>query len=159
MANYFVNNRQLISQLSINTGTSANPVYSNLCVSSEIGITTDIEETDFYVFCDALKRYVTTGADVGFTATVKLDIQNTAVQELLSKVHALIKDGTINQFSNVMIKFSLLSGIDNDTLEYTTYTATANMMISDLGGSAEEVSEFSVELKLNGKATEDGTSM
>lgn len=159
MANYFVNNRQLISSLAINTGTSANPVYSNLCVSSEIGITTDIEETDFYVFCDALKRYVTTGADVGFNATVKLDIQNEAVQELLAKVHALIKDGTINQFSNVMIQFTLLSGIDNDTLEYTTYTANANMMISDLGGSAEEVSEFSVELKLNGKATEQGASM
>lgn len=159
MANYFVNNRQLISSLAINTGTSANPVYSNLCVSSEITLTTDIEETDFYVFCDALKRYVTTGADVGFNATVKLDIQSEAVQEVLSKVHTLIKDGTINQFSNVMIRFSLLSGISNDTLEYTTYTATANMKVADLGGSAEEVSEFSVELKLNGKATEEGTSM
>lgn len=159
MANYFVNNRQLIEELSINTGTSANPVYSPLCVSSDIGLNTDIEEQDFYVFCDALKRYVTTGADVGFNATVKLDIQSLAVQEVLSKVHSLIKDGTVNQFSNVMIKFALLSGISNDTLEYTTYTATANMMVSDLGGSAEEVSEFTVEFKLNGKATESGTSM
>ena len=159
MANYFVNNRQLIQMLAINTGTTANPVYSNLCVSSEIQLITDIEEQDFYVFCDALKRYVTTGADVGFTATVKLDIQSEAVQEVLSKVHALIKDGTVNQFSNVMIKFSLLSGISENTLEYTTYTATANMKVSDLGGSAEEVSEFAVELKLNGKATEEGASM
>lgn len=153
MANYFVNNRQLISELAINTGTTANPVYSPLCVSSDIGLNTDIEEQDFYVFCDALKRYVTTGADVGFNATVKLDIQSAAVQEVLSKVHSLIKDGTINQFSNVMIKFSLLSGISDNTLEYTTYTANANMMVSDLGGAAEEVSEFTVELKLNGKAT------
>lgn len=159
MANYFTNNRQLISELSINTGTTSNPVYSNLCCSSEITITTDIEEQDFYVFCDALKRYVTTGADVGFNATVKLDIQSPAVQEVLSKVHALIKDGAVNQFSNVMIKFSLLSGISGETLEYTTYTAFANMMVSDLGGAAEEVSEFSIELKLNGKATEAGTSM
>lgn len=156
---FFANNRQLISELSINTGTTSNPIYSNLCCSSEIGLTTDIEEEDFYVFCDSLKRYVTTGADVGFTATVKLDVQNDAVQEVLSKVHALIKDGTVNQFSNVMIKFSLLSGISGDTLEYTTYTAQANMMVSDLGGAAEEVSEFSIELKLNGKATEAGTSM
>ena len=159
MANFFTNNRQLIQELSINTGTTANPVYSNICCSSEIGLTTDIEEEDFYVFCDSLKRYVTTGADVGFTATVKLDIQNEAVQEVLTKVHALIKDGTVSQFSNVMIKFSLLSGISGETLEYTTYTATANMMVSDLGGAAEEVSEFSIELKLNGKATESGTSM
>lgn len=159
MANYFVNNRQLISELSINTGTTAVPVYSPLCVSSDIGLTTDIEEQDFYVFCDALKRYVTTGADVGFNATVKLDIQSDGVKEVLNKVHALIKDGTVNQFSNVLIKFSLLSGISGETLEYTTYTATANMLVSDLGGAAEEVSEFSVEFKLNGKATEAGTSM
>lgn len=159
MANYFVNNRQLIQELSINTGTTQNPVYSPLCVSSDIGLTTDIEEQDFYVFCDALKRYVTTGADVGFNATVKLDIQSAGVQEVLAKVHSLIKDGTVNQFSNVMIKFSLLSGIEDNTLVYTTYTATANMKVSDLGGAAEEVSEFGVELKLNGKATESGASM
>lgn len=159
MANYFVNNRQVIQELSINTGTTAIPVYSPLCVSSDIGLTTDIEEQDFYVFCDSLKRYVTTGADVGFTATVKLDIQSAGVQEILNKVHALIKDGTVNQFSNVMIKFSLLSGISGETLEYTTYTATANMMVSDLGGAAEEVSEFTVELKLNGKATEEAVSV
>ena len=159
MANYFVNNRQLISELGINTGTTLNPEYSSLCVSSDITVTTDIEEQDFYVFCDALKRYVTTGADVGFNATVKLDIQNAAVQEVLSKVHTLIKEGTVNQFSNVMIKFSLLTGISESTLTYTTYTATANMKVSDLGGAAEEVSEFAIELKLNGKATEEGASM
>lgn len=158
MANYFVNNRQLISELSINTGTSANPVYSPLCVSSEISLATDIEQQDFYVFCDALKRYVTTGADVGFNATVKLDIQSSAVQEVLSKVHTLISAGTVNQFSNVLIKFSLLSGISSDTLEYTTYTATANMKVTDLGGGAEAVSEFGVEFKLNGVAT-PATSM
>lgn len=153
MPNYFVNNRQVIKELAINTGTTAAPVYSNLCVSSEIGIVTDLETQDFYVFCDALKRYITTGADVGFTATVKLDIQSAGVQGILSKVHTLIASGEVSQFSNVMIQFQLLSGINNDTLEYTTYTATANMTVSDLGGAAEDASEFSVEFKLNGPAT------
>lgn len=153
MPNYFVNNRQVIKELAINTGTTAAPVYSNLCVSSEIGIVTDLETQDFYVFCDALKRYITTGADVGFTATVKLDIQSAGVQGILSKVHTLIASGAVSQFSNVMIQFELLSGVSNDTLEYTTYTATANMTVSDLGGAAEDASEFSVEFKLNGPAT------
>lgn len=153
MPNYFVNNRQVIKELAINTGTSSSPTYSNLCVSSEIGITTDLETQDFYVFCDALKRYITTGADVGFTATVKLDIQSAGVQEILSKVHTLIASGAVSQFSNVMIQFQLLSDVNNDTLTYTTYTATANMTVSDLGGAAEDASEFSIELKLNGPAT------
>lgn len=152
MPNYFVNNRQVIKELAINTGTTAAPTYSNLCVSSEIGIVTDLETQDFYVFCDALKRYITTGADVGFTVTVKLDIQSAGVQGILSKVHTLIASGAVSQFSNVMIQFQLLSGINNDTLEYTTYTATANMTVSDLGGAAEDASEFSVEFKLNGPA-------
>lgn len=153
MPNYFVNNRQFVKELAINTGTTSAPTYSNLCVSSEIGVVTDLETQDFYVFCDALKRYITTGADVGFTATVKLDIQSAGVQGILSKVHTLIASGAISQFSNVMIQFELLSGINNDTLEYTTYTATANMTVSDLGGAAEDASEFSVEFKLNGPAT------
>ena len=151
--NWFINNRQLIPELSINTGTSANPVYSNLCVSSEIGVVTDLETQDFYVFCDALKRYITTGADVGFTATVKLDIQSAGVQGILSKVHTLISTGAVSQFSNVMIQFQLLTDVSSDTLTYTTYTATANMTVSDLGGAAEDASEFSVEFKLNGPAT------
>lgn len=153
MPNYFVNNRQFVKELAINTGTTAAPVYSNLCVSSEIGVVTDLETQDFYVFCDALKRYITTGADVGFTVTVKLDIQSAGVQGILSKVHTLIASGAVSQFSNVMIQFQLLSGINNDTLEYTTYTATANMTVSDLGGAAEDASEFSVEFKLNEPAT------
>lgn len=153
MANYFLNNRQVIKELAINTGTTSAPVYSNLCVSTEIGVVTDLETQDFYVFCDALKRYLTTGADVGFTATVKFDIQNAGVQEILSKVHTLISTGAVAQFSNVMIQFQLLTGIENDTLTYKTYTATVNMTVSDLGGPAEDASEFSIEMKLNGPAT------
>lgn len=153
MANYFLNNRQVIKELAINTGTTSTPVYSNLCVSTEIGVVTDLETQDFYVFCDALKRYLTTGADVGFTATVKFDIQNAGVQEILSKVHTLISTGAVSQFSNVMIQFQLLTGIQSDTLTYETYTATVNMTVSDLGGPAEDASEFSIEMKLNGPAT------
>lgn len=151
--NWFLNNRQVIKSLAINTGTTSAPVYTNLCVASEIGIMTDLETQDFYVFCDALKRYLTTGADVGFSATIKMDIQNAGVQELLSKVHTLISTGAISQFSNVMIQFELLTGVSSDTLTYEQYDATANLTISDLGGSAEDASEFSIELKLNGPAT------
>ena len=151
--NWFLNNRQVIKSLAINTGTTSVPVYTNLCVASEIGIMTDLETQDFYVFCDALKRYLTTGADVGFNATIKMDIQNAGVQELLSKVHTLISTGAISQFSNVMIQFELLTGVSSDTLTYEQYDATANLTISDLGGAAEDASEFSIELKLNGPAT------
>jgi hypothetical protein len=151
--NWFLNNRQVIRSLAINTGTTSVPVYTNLCVASEIGIMTDLETQDFYVFCDALKRYLTTGADVGFSATIKMDIQNAGVQELLSKVHTLISTGAISQFSNVMIQFELLTGVSSDTLTYEQYDATANLTISDLGGPAEDASEFSIELKLNGPAT------
>jgi hypothetical protein len=151
--NWFLNNRQVIRSLAINTGTTSVPVYTNLCVASEIGIMTDLETQDFYVFCDALKRYLTTGADVGFSATIKMDIQNAGVQELLSKVHTLISTGAISQFSNVMIQFELLTGVSSDTLTYEQYDATANLTISDLGGAAEDASEFSIELKLNGPAT------
>lgn len=156
---YFINNRQFIKELSINTGTTANPVYSNICCASEITLNADLETQDFYTFCDALKRYVTTGSEVGFTTTIKLDAQNTAVLAVLDKVHALIANGTVAQFTNVGIEFQLLSGYSNETLEYTTYTANANLAVSDLGGSAEDVSEFNLELKLNGTATEAGTSM
>ena len=82
-----------------------------------------------------------------------MDVQSAGVREILSKVHTLISTGAVSQFSNVMIQFQLLTGISGDTLTYETYTATANMTVSDLGGSAEDASEFSIELKLNGKAT------
>ena len=59
-----------------------------------------------------------------------------------------------SQFNNISFKFSLLTGISGDTLTYTTYTADFIMSVSDLGGAAEDASEFSLELKLNGKATE-----
>ena len=48
--NWFLNNREIIKNLAINTGTSTNPTYTNMCTTSEVGLTTDFEEKDFYIF-------------------------------------------------------------------------------------------------------------
>lgn len=151
---YYTNNRQLINKLAVNTGTTSTPVYTDLCSATERTLNFDMDTQDFSVFCDALKRHVTTGANVSIETTIKLDVENAGVQSLLDNVHSLIASGTIAQFNNVMIQFGLLSGMTNSTLEYTTYNATANMSIESLGGAAEDVSEFAVTFTLNGTATE-----
>lgn len=150
---YFVNNRQLINKLAINTGTAQNPSYVDLCCASERTINFDMDEQDFSVFCDALKRHVTTGADVSIETTIKLDADNTGVIGVLGNLHTLIASGTIAQFNNIMIQFGLLSGYTTNTLTYTTYNAVANMKVESLGGAAEDVSEFAVTFMLNGSAT------
>lgn len=152
--NWFINNRELIKNLAINTGTTQNPVYTPICTTSEVGIDTELEEKDFYVFCDALQRKVITGASVTITGTLKLDVNNTGDIAILDKVHTLIGDGEVSQFSNVGIQFELLSGESGGVLEYTTYQANVSLSVSDLGGSAEDESEFSFEMQLIGKATE-----
>lgn len=113
-----------------------------------------VEEKDFYVFCDALQRKVITGASVTLTGTLKIDVNNAGDLAILDKVHTLIGDGEVSQFSNVGIKFDLLSGVNNGVLEYTTYQAIVSLNVSDLGGAAEDESEFSFEMQLIGKATE-----
>lgn len=152
--NWFINNRELIKNLAINTGTTENPVYTPICTTSEVGIDTELEEKDFYVFCDALQRKVITGASVTLTGTLKLDVNNIGDIAILDKVHTLIGDGEVSQFSNVGIQFELLSGESGGVLEYTTYQANVSLSVSDLGGSAEDESEFSFEMTLIGKATE-----
>lgn len=152
--NWFINNRELIKNLAINTGTTENPVYTPICTTSEVGIDTELEEKDFYVFCDALQRKVITGASVTLTGTLKLDVNNIGDIAILDKVHTLIGDGEVSQFSNVGIQFELLSGESAGVLEYTTYQANVSLSVSDLGGSAEDESEFSFEMTLIGKATE-----
>ena len=154
MNNWFINNRELIKNLAINTGTTEKPVFTEICTTSEVGVETELEEKDFYVFCDALQRKVITGASVTLTGTLKLDVNNTGDIAILDKVHTLIGDGEVSQFSNIGIKFDLLSGVSNGVLEYTTYQATATLNVSDLGGAAEDESEFSFEMQLIGKATE-----
>lgn len=150
---YFVNNRQLINRLAINTGTSAIPSYVDLCCASERTINFDMDEQDFTVFCDALKRHVTTGADVSIETTIKIDADNSGVIAILGNLHSLIASGAIAQFNNIMIQFGLLSGYSTNTLTYTTYNAVANMTVESLGGPAEDVGEFAVTFKLNGTAT------
>lgn len=151
--NWFISNRDLIKNLAVNTGTTANPTYTTICTASEIAIDTDLEEKDFYVFCDSLQRKIVTGASVVLSGTIKLDVNNTGVIDLLGDIHSLISAGTITQFNNKMIKFDLLSGVNNSVLEYTTYTANATLSLSDLGGNAEDESEFGFEMTLIGTAT------
>lgn len=152
--NWFINNRELVKNLAINTGTTENPVYTNICTTSEVGVETELEEKDFYVYCDALQRKVITGASVRLTGTLKLDVNNTGDIALIDKVHTLIGDGEVSQFTNVGIQFDLLSGATGGVLEYTTYQANVSLNLSDLGGAAEDESEFSFEMQLIGKATE-----
>lgn len=151
---WYVSNRQLIRNLAINTGTTESPEYTTMCTTSEVGIETELEQKDFYVFCDALQRQIVTGASVTLTGTVKLDVNNEAIQTLLGDVHALIKEGTVSQFTNVMIQFDLLTGVNAGTLEYTTYQVQVSLSLSDLGGAAEDESEFGFEMRFIGTATE-----
>ena len=137
---WYINNRELVKNLAINTGTSSVPVYTPICTTSEVGVETELEEKDFYVYCDALQRKIITGASVTLTGTLKLDVNNTGDLALLEKVHTLIGDGEVSQFSNVGIQFDLLSGVSNGVLEYTTYQANVSLNLSDLGGAAEDES-------------------
>ena len=88
------------------------------------------------------------------SGTLKLDVENEGDIALLDKVHTLIGDGEITQFSNVGIQFDLLTQSTGGVLEYTTYQANVSLNLSDLGGAAEDESEFSFEMQLIGKATE-----
>lgn len=151
---WYINNRELIKNLAINTGTTQNPSYTTICTTSEVGVETELEEKDFYVFCDALQRKIITGASVALTGTLKLDVNNTGDIAILDKVHTLIGDGEVSQFSNIQIQFDLLSGATGGVLEYTTYQANVSLSVSDLGGAAEDESEFSFTMTLIGKATE-----
>ena len=153
MLEFYLPNREFIKNLSLNTGTSAVPVFTKMCTTSEIGIDTDLETQDFYVFCDAIQRKIVTGASVMLSGTVKLDMNNSAIVQLLGDVHSLIKDGSIAQFNNQLVQFDLVTGIKEAVLEYTTYQVPVTLSLSDLGGAAEDVSEFSFEMTIVGKGT------
>lgn len=149
--NWFLNNREVIKNLSINTGTSESPVYTTLCTTSEVGLTTDFEEKDFYVFCDAIKRSIITGAKMSIDATVKIDINNSAIVGILGNIHTLIEDGTVAQFNNVLVQFELLEKVTSDVLTYVKYQVPVVMKFSDLGGASEDEGEFALEMVINGK--------
>ncbi len=150
---FYMSNRDIIKNFSINTGTSAAPVFSPICTTSEIELLTDLEMKDFFVFCDAIKRSVVTGASLGLETTVKLDINNVGIQAILAKIHTLISAGTVAQFNNQLIKFDLLETVENDVLTYETYQVNSTLVFSDLGGAAEDEGEFSLEIHFNGKAS------
>lgn len=151
---FYISNRDFIKNLAINTGTTSSPAFTTMCTASELGLETDMETKDWYVFCDSLQRRLTTGASVTLTGTIKLDVNNAAISNLLGDIHTLIADGEIAQFNNKLIQFELLTGVSGGVLEYTKYQVQTNFTLSDLGGAAEDEGEFSLEMTFNGTATE-----
>ena len=151
--NWFLNNREVIRNLAINTGTSANPSFTPFCTTSEVALAMDFEEKDFYVFCDAIKRSIVTGAKLTINAVVKIDMNNTGITTMLGDIHTLIKDGTIAQFNNVLIQFELIDSVSSNVLVYKKYQVPVVMKISELGGGAEDEGEYSLELVINGKGS------
>ncbi len=149
---FYVTNRDVIKNLKINTGTSAVPSYTALCTTSELTLNQDFEEKDWYVFCDAIQRSIITGVSMSLEGTVKIDINNTAIQTVLGKVHTLLSAGTISQFNNLKVQFDLLTGVNDAVLTYTTYTANVKMTLESLGGSAEDEGEFGFTMTINGTA-------
>ena len=155
---FYISNRDFIKNLAINTGTTQNPSFTTMCTASELSLTTDMETKDWYVFCDSLQRKLTTGASVTLTGSIKLDVNNSAITNLLGDEHTLISDGEIAQFNNKIIQFELLTGVSGGVLEYTKYQVATNFTLSDLGGAAEDEGEFSIEMTFNGTATEVASS-
>ena len=150
---FYVTNRDVIKNIKINTGTSSTPTFTDLCTTSDLTLNHAFEEKDWYVFCDAIQRSIITGVSMSLEGTVKIDINNTAIQSVLGKVHTLLSAGTISQFNNLQVKFDLLTGVNNAVLEYTTYTANVKMTLESLGGSAEDEGEFGFTMTINGTAT------
>ena len=153
MNNWFISNRDLIKNLCVNTGTSLSPTWTQICTASEIAIDTDLEEKDFYVFCDAIKRSILTGVKLTINATVKIDMSNSAVTGILGDLQALIEDGAIGQFNNVLTQFELLDDVSGGILTYVKYQVPVVMKVTSLGGAAEDEGEFALELVINGKGT------
>mgnify|MGYP003301141127 CR=1 FL=1 len=150
---FYVTNRDVIKNLAINTGTSAVPVYTKMCTTSELTLSQDFEEKDWYVFCDAIQRSIITGVSMTLEGTVKIDINNVAIQNVLGKVHTLISSGEISQFNNLQVKFDLLTGVNNAVLTYTTYICNVKLTLESLGGSAEDEGEFGFTMTINGTGT------
>lgn len=153
MNEFYVNNRQVIKNLGINTGTTQTPVFTNLCVANEIAIGTEEEVKTWYNFCDAIQRSLITGAALNLDTQVKLDINNGAIQSIIEKIHTLIASGEVAQFNNQLVQFDLLSGVSGSTLEYTRYNVNATLEFSDLGGAAEDEGSFALNIHINGAGT------
>ena len=151
---FFVSNREVIKDFAINTGTSDSPTYTNICSMSSMDLGLDLNEETFYVFCDALRRAVVTGASVTINANVKIDMENAGIVQLLGDVSSLLTAGTVTQFNNVLTQLKLLTGLSSGALTYTTISGLpVNIKLTSLGGDAEGVGEFDLELSVIGTGT------
>lgn len=151
---YFVSNREVIKDFGINTGTSESPTYTTICSMSSMDLGLDLNEETFFVFCDALRRAVITGASVTINANVKIDMENSAIVQLLGDVSTLLTAGTVTQFNNVLTSMKLLTSLTSNTLTYTTITGLpVNIKLTSLGGDAEGVGEFDLEMNVIGTGT------
>ena len=146
-----VNNRELIKNLALNTGTTSTPTFTNLCSTTEVTLTTDFEQQDWYVFCDSIQRSLITGVAMSIETTVKIDLNNKAITQLLGNLKAILTDGNIAQYNNQLITFELLTGVTSNELTYTKFKVPAVLNFSDLGGAAEDAGEFSLTIVINGK--------
>lgn len=151
--NYFINNRDFIKNLSVNTGTTSSPVFTPMCTASELTFNTDFEEKTFYVYCDAIQRAIKTGVAMSIEGSVKIDMNNAAIISLLGDIHTLIAEGEIAQFNNQVMQFDLLTDISDSVLEYTTYQVPCSFSLSDLGGAAEDEGDFTITINIQGKGT------
>ena len=154
MDEFYVTNRDVIKNLAINTGTSANPVFTNLCTVSELSLNQDFSTKDWYVFCDAIQRSIITGVAMSVEGTIKIDINNKAIEKILGDIHTLISSGTISQFNNILAKFDLLTKVNSGVLEYTTYQVNTKLTLDSLGGSAEDEGSFDFTMTINGTGEE-----
>lgn len=152
--NWFLNNREIIKNFAFNTGTNDNPSFSAMCTATELSLNQEFDEQSFYTFCDALQRTIKTGVALSIEGTIKLDMNNEAIQSILDDIHTLIADGEIAQYNNKLIQFDLLTGVNNSVLEYTTYQVPVSYSLEAIGGSAEDVAEFGITVNFNGKGTE-----
>ena len=151
---FFVSNREVIKDFGINTGTADNPSYTTICSMSSMDLGLDLNEETFYVFCDALRRAVITGASLTINANVKIDMDNSAIVQLLGDVKSLLTSGTVSQFNNVLCSLKLLTSLTSGVLTYTTINALpVNIKITSLGGDAEGVGEFDLEVSIIGTGT------
>lgn len=151
--NYFIPNRDLIKGLKFNTGTSTAPAFTEACTATEITLNTDFEQQDFYTFCDSIQRSLITGVAMSIDTTIRFDVNNTAIQGLLGKIHTLLTEGTIAQFNNEVVQFDLLKDVSEGVLTYTTYQVPVVLNFSELGGAAEDASEFGLTIVINGKGS------
>lgn len=151
---HFLNNREVIKNLALNTGTSSNPTFTSMCTTSEVALTTDFEKQDFYVFCDAIKRSIITGVALAIECTVKIDMNNTAIQNTLANIHTLISQGTVAQFNNQLAQFELIDNVQEGALTYKKYQVPVCLEFSDLGGAAEDSGEYSLVINIIGKGQE-----